>query len=206
MVANVFHKDLRLMSSYTTKKGESKIHVGSLIEFTTAVGTPHDAIWDERISNVVIQRDDNLAQVWMDYSFYLDDKFSHCGANSFQLVNSKDGWKIISITDTRRGTDCASDVLNFKYIADLQLFPDLFISYEFKSEPTKAQLQLIKDLLKDSFNEAYISGVSKDDGKYSTMLDFQGTEVDKGVKQIELFVQKLNSNELAGIIEAITIK
>lgn len=107
MVANVFHKDLRLMSSYTTKKGESKIHVGSLIEFTTAIGTPHDEVWDERISNVVIHRDDNLAQVWMDYSFYLDDKFSHCGVNSFQLINSKNGWKIISITDTRRSGNCA---------------------------------------------------------------------------------------------------
>ncbi len=107
MVANVFHKDLRLMSSYVTKKGEPKIHVGSSTEFKTAVGTPHDAIWDERISNVIIQRDDNLAQVWMDYSFYLDDKFSHCGVNSFQLINLKDGWKIISITDTRRSTNCA---------------------------------------------------------------------------------------------------
>ena len=28
MVANVFHKDLRLMSSYVTKKGEPKIHFG----------------------------------------------------------------------------------------------------------------------------------------------------------------------------------
>ena len=106
-VASLFHKDLRLLSSYTTKKGESKLHVGNLAEFTTAVGTPHKDIWDERISNVVIHRDDNLAQVWMDYSFYLGDKLSHCGVNSFQLINSERGWKIISITDTRRSENCA---------------------------------------------------------------------------------------------------
>ncbi|NRA10722.1 MAG: hypothetical protein HRT57_02055, partial [Crocinitomicaceae bacterium] len=79
----------------------------SLDEFITAVGTPHDKVWDERISNVIIHRDENLAQVWMDYSFYLGDKFLHCGVNSFQLISTKKGWKIISITDTKRNSNCA---------------------------------------------------------------------------------------------------
>ena len=106
LVADVFHSDLRLMSSYTNKKGESKLHTGSRDEFLTAVGTPHDEIWDERISNVVIQIDDNLAQVWMDYSFYLDGNFSHFGVNAFQLVRQNKTWKILSITDTRRRDKC----------------------------------------------------------------------------------------------------
>jgi hypothetical protein len=96
--------------------------------------------------------------------------------------------------------------LNFKFIPDLQLFPDLNIHYEFTIEPEKDQIDLIINLLKECFAEAYISDVSKYENKYSTMLDFQGTEVDKGVKQIELFVQKLNSSDLTGVIESITIK
>ena len=106
MVASVFHSDLRLMSTYTNKKGESKLHTGSRDEFVTAVGTPHDQIWDERISNVVIQVDANLAQAWMDYSFYLDGKLSHCGVNAFQFIKQNGKWKIISITDTRRKKGC----------------------------------------------------------------------------------------------------
>jgi hypothetical protein len=51
------------MSYYTTKKDESKIHKGSLNELTKAAGKPNNELWDERISNVVIQEDDNLAQV-----------------------------------------------------------------------------------------------------------------------------------------------
>ena len=96
--------------------------------------------------------------------------------------------------------------LNFKFVPDLQLFPDLNIYYEFTMEPEKDQIDRIVNLLNECFVEAYISGISKSDEKYSTMLDFQGTEVDKGVKQIELFVQKLNSSDLTGVIESITIK
>jgi hypothetical protein len=42
----------------------------------------------------------------MNYAFYLDDQFSHCGVNAFQLVRMEAGWQIIQITDTRR-RECA---------------------------------------------------------------------------------------------------
>jgi hypothetical protein len=80
--------------------------MGSAEEFKNAVGTPHEDIWDERISNVKIQLDGNLAQVWMNYSFYLNDKFSHCGVNAVQLIRTNNGWKMIHLADTRRLTDC----------------------------------------------------------------------------------------------------
>lgn len=108
IVSNVFHADIRMMTSYISDSGnESKLHIGTLEEFITAVGTPHDKVWDERISNVVIQIDDNLAQVWMDYKFYLDDTFLHCGVNAMQLIKSENGWKIVSLIDTHRKEPCA---------------------------------------------------------------------------------------------------
>lgn len=107
IVANVFHADNRMMSSYISDSGQkSNLHTGTLDEFIIAVGTPHDEVWDERISNVVIQVDDNLAQAWMNYSFYLDDTFSHCGVNAFQLVKTENGWKIMNLLDTRRKESC----------------------------------------------------------------------------------------------------
>lgn len=58
------------------------------------------------LPNILI--DGNLASVWTDYKFYIDDQFSHCGVNSFQLFKGKDGWKVIYIIDTRRKENCGA--------------------------------------------------------------------------------------------------
>lgn len=101
LVTSVFHSDARAYTSFE-QKGEYQLHAGSIDDFAKAVGTPHDKIWDERISNVVIQIDDGLAQVWMDYSFYLGEEFSHKGVNAVQLVKLDGRWQIIHLVDTRR--------------------------------------------------------------------------------------------------------
>ena len=36
------------------------------------------------------------------FEFWIDDKLSHCGANSIHLLKKKSGWKIFNITDSRR--------------------------------------------------------------------------------------------------------
>lgn len=95
--------------------------------------------------------------------------------------------------------------LKFKYVAHLELYPDLLITYSFSSEPTEVQLQNIKILLSSNFTEAYISGIGKVEGIYSTMLDFQATEVSKGLKQIEQFILSLNESEIRAIIESVKI-
>ncbi|WEK71493.1 MAG: nuclear transport factor 2 family protein [Candidatus Chryseobacterium colombiense] len=61
---------------------------------------------DERITIEAIHVDGNLASVFTPYSFYLKGKFSHCGANSFQLVKQNEEWKIQYIIDTRRKDNC----------------------------------------------------------------------------------------------------
>lgn len=106
MVASTFHSDIQMITTFSNKEGKPRSHMGSATEFKSAVGTKHDQVWDERISNVVIQIDDNLAQVWMNYSFYLDDKFSHCGINAVQLIRTEDGWQMIHLADTRRTSEC----------------------------------------------------------------------------------------------------
>jgi hypothetical protein len=106
MVAEVFHPDIQMMTTYSDKEGNPKSQKGSPAEFKTAVGTPHDQVWDERISNVQIQIDGNLAQVWMNYSFYVDEKFSHCGVNAIQLLRTDKGWQMVHLADTRRRSGC----------------------------------------------------------------------------------------------------
>ena len=105
-VGSVFSADTRMISTYFSREGELKSQEGSLQEFKMAIGAQHKEVWDERISNVVIQIDDLLAQVWMDYSFYLDDKLLHCGVNAMQLIKSNDGWRIVHLIDSRRHERC----------------------------------------------------------------------------------------------------
>ena len=78
----------------------------SLSGFLKAVGTPHPAVWDERVQFERVLIDANLASVWAPYEFYLGPKFSHCGYDSFQLVKLAGGWKIAHIIDTRRKEKC----------------------------------------------------------------------------------------------------
>ncbi len=84
-----------------------EIRNGSVAGFLNAVGTPREATLDERIWSYDIRIDGHLANVWTEYGLYYGDKFMHCGVNNFQLFKSGSGWKILSITDTRRkDADC----------------------------------------------------------------------------------------------------
>jgi hypothetical protein len=98
--AAVFH-------GFGGKPGQpATLEIESINGFLKAVGTPHPAIWDERVQFERVLIDANLASVWAPYEFYLGSKFSHCGYDSFQLVKLADGWKIAHIIDTRRKEKC----------------------------------------------------------------------------------------------------
>ncbi|HEX8392282.1 MAG TPA: nuclear transport factor 2 family protein [Longimicrobium sp.] len=106
MVRSVFHPEARLQS--VAVRGDSvMVRTEPVDGFVRAVGTPHEQVWDERISNVEIRVDGELATAWMNYAFYLGDRFSHCGVNAFQFVRTGQGWKVVQIIDTRR-RQCAS--------------------------------------------------------------------------------------------------
>lgn len=61
---------------------------------------------EERITFDGIHIDGQLAVVWTPYKFFINEKLSHCGANSFTLVKFKEEWKIVNIIDTRRKDGC----------------------------------------------------------------------------------------------------
>jgi hypothetical protein len=100
-----FHPRAILWSA-AVRNGVPEARFDSLSEFARAVGTPHQEVWDERISNEVVQLDGPLATVWVDYSFYAGSRFSHCGVDAFQLARLEGGWKIVSLADTRRRDGC----------------------------------------------------------------------------------------------------
>jgi len=95
-----------VMQTIVNKAGKVSIRNESVDNFIKQVGTPHTDQYDERIVFSKILIDGPLAMVWTDYKFYLGDKFSHCGVNSFQLVKGDKGWQIVYIIDTRRKDKC----------------------------------------------------------------------------------------------------
>ena len=68
----------------------------------TVITRPNSPVWEEKLLSFNIKIDGPLANVWVDYEFWLDDKLSHCGVNSIHLLKKKSGWKIFNITDSRR--------------------------------------------------------------------------------------------------------
>lgn len=98
--------EIQLATTFTARNGNPVLHHESFQEFLKSVGTPRKEEWNEHYAITTLNISDNLASVWMDYSFYLNSTFSHCGENAFQLFKSNEGWKIISIVDTRRKENC----------------------------------------------------------------------------------------------------
>ena len=47
-----------------------------------------------------------IANVWGEYEFLRDGKFSHCGVDSFNLVKTADGWRVAAIFDTEETSGC----------------------------------------------------------------------------------------------------
>jgi hypothetical protein len=88
------------------KEGESFVKTENVTAFLTSIATPRKDVADERITFETIKIDANLASVWTPYKFYMGEKFSHCGANSFQLIRQNGVWKIQYIIDTRRKQGC----------------------------------------------------------------------------------------------------
>jgi hypothetical protein len=98
---------LLLQTTYTNKEGKSILRTEDVSKFLNSVALkkPED-IWEEKLLSYYIQIDGNMANVWTPYEFYLNNDFSHCGVNSFQLFFNGEQWRIIYLIDTRRKQDC----------------------------------------------------------------------------------------------------
>lgn len=62
--------------------------------------------WDERVFDVQVRVDGNMAQVWAPYTFYLDGKIRHCGVDAIELLLGPDGWRVTQLSDTQRRDGC----------------------------------------------------------------------------------------------------
>lgn len=100
--------DVPMQTIANTPEGV-KTNISDVNSFLVAIhNRKKDQKWSEKLLDIKVRADDMIAEVWTPYEFYLNDEFSHCGVNVFQLFNTVDGWKIISIADSRKKKGCVA--------------------------------------------------------------------------------------------------
>ena len=88
-------------------EGKTRFREEKLSEMLTSICSIPDSIkFQEKLTSFSIQVDRTMANAWVGYEFWLNDEFSHCGINSFQLVDFDGEWKIIYLIDTRGKAGC----------------------------------------------------------------------------------------------------
>jgi len=94
----------------TIFKDSLRMHLVRVEDFSgflkSIVAIPKTTKFQEVIKSYSIQVDGPMANAWTPYEFRVNDTFSHCGVNSFQLLKSHGKWKIIYLVETRRKEDC----------------------------------------------------------------------------------------------------
>ncbi|HEY9183805.1 MAG TPA: nuclear transport factor 2 family protein [Salegentibacter sp.] len=101
------HPDIVLQSISVSEEGVSKLTTDSYSGFLKGISSiPETTNFEEELLDFEISVYGKMAHVSTPYSFYLDGEFSHCGVNSFQLMQVEDQWKIIYLVDTRKKTGC----------------------------------------------------------------------------------------------------
>jgi hypothetical protein len=107
MLPSIFDEKMRMMTTITDSEGFGMMKESSVDDFILRIAQPKEkGTLDERIVSWDIKIDGNLAMAWTGYEFYSSGNFSHCGVNIFNLVKTNSGWKIFSISDTRRKENC----------------------------------------------------------------------------------------------------
>jgi hypothetical protein len=100
VMRSTLFEDVKLFTTFTNQQGQPVARVEAAAGLMTSIaGAPGKLL--EKIFEPTISVEDGLANVWVRYEFYVDDKFSHCGIDSFLMVKTAAGWKIAALADTR---------------------------------------------------------------------------------------------------------
>lgn len=63
-------------------------------EFAEKAGAPHEAMWDERLSDMEVTLEGDRAMLTANYEFYLGETYSHKGEMKVDLQRSEESWLI----------------------------------------------------------------------------------------------------------------
>ena len=105
LIRACFHPSARMQSMGENRKtGLVEIVTDNTIDgFVKSIGSlPATVQIEERELSSEIRIDAQMATAWTKYEFYRNGKISHCGIDAFQFYKIDKGWKILTITYTRR--------------------------------------------------------------------------------------------------------
>lgn len=103
----LFHPQAQLATAAISRTtGEPVLQLETVDALVKAFGGAKPGMLDERTFNERVLLDGPLAVVWTDYSLFVNGTFSHCGVDVFQIAQTKDGWKVVALADTRRRQGC----------------------------------------------------------------------------------------------------
>ena len=102
------------------EKGE--VQTIGTVALLPKAGEPFRKIRERYWDPVVLERG-GLAVVWAPYIIHIDDEFSHCGVDVFNLSSRDGAWKIDTVSFTREPSGC--DALG--YADDLVTRPDFSV-------------------------------------------------------------------------------
>lgn len=103
---SVFTAEARLVGQ-AMSEGRPVVRVTPASQFVAGIGRmtePRELI--ERVYAPKVFIDGDLASYWAFYTLHVGDEFIHCGVDAAHLFRTPDGWKIASLADTRRTTNC----------------------------------------------------------------------------------------------------
>jgi hypothetical protein len=77
-------------------------------EFVDMITASKNALLERFTGRPTVSIRGRMAQVWAEYEFLRDGKFSHCGVDSVSLFKTAEGWKIATVVYTAETTGCKS--------------------------------------------------------------------------------------------------
>jgi len=110
LMKSVLADDVVLQTTGLDKEGKTLFRNEKISKLITSITSIPDSVaFEEKLTSWSIQVDRTMANAWVGYEFWINGNFSHCGINSFQMVNFDGDWKIIYLIDTRGRADCLEE-------------------------------------------------------------------------------------------------
>ena len=107
LIKSVVNDQVMMQSIMKNREGKIFLHTEEFSNFLKSIASiPAEATFDEKIKSYEIRVEGNMANVWTPYEFYMNNQFSHCGVNNFQLMKKDGEWKIFYLVDTRTRENC----------------------------------------------------------------------------------------------------
>lgn len=110
LMKSVLAKEVVLQTTGRNPQGKTLFRTEKIEKLVSSITRIPDSVaFEEKLTSWSIQVDRTMANAWVGYEFWLNGKFSHCGINSFQLIDFDGEWKIIYLIDTRGRAGCLEE-------------------------------------------------------------------------------------------------